>query len=452
MRKKITATILCAALLIPILSACDSTVEPKEPPIALAIVVGRRACSNDFTENMYAEIKEWVERAVYGGYVSIIVGDGEPFVLRAYGADEFPKNANNPQYMMNTLIPNRTKDILDYLKDTTTVRAVSDEIDLLGAIVQAERSLYADEASGLEKRIIVMDSGLPTAGFLNLQNMQITENSAENGDVEKIVSELSSVRGMLPDLKDIAVKWVGLGNVAAPQRLPNTIGVQLEELWRAVLRQSGAVFNDNDIRIKATGGSPNVYSEDDSGFPFVSPIYFDSFHPEFAAEIPPIVEPESEDEPLEEPPSLTITSEQVSFKPDQAVYTNETSALTVLETYAEWLKRYFDMYPEDSKVYVVGFIAKTRLDDSNRLNTRLSEQRAETVKETLVGLGISADKLVVIGLGENGGSYFRVDEFSNGVFDTAIAQQNRKVMLIPDLSDDAAKVLEIQQELENLRN
>jgi len=140
----------------------------------------------------------------------------------------------------------------------------------------------------------------------------------------------------------------------------------------------------------------------------------------------------------------------VSFKPDQAVYINENFARAVLQEYAEWLKAYFNMYP-NSKVFVVGFMAKVRLDDSNRLNTRLSEQRAETVAKTLLELGIPDEKLVIIGLGENGGSHFRIDEHPNGVFDTVIAQQNRKVMLIPDLSEDSIKVLEIKNELDALR-
>jgi len=147
---------------------------------------------------------------------------------------------------------------------------------------------------------------------------------------------------------------------------------------------------------------------------------------------------------------LTITSEQISFKPDQAVYMNESTARTVLQEYAEWLKTYFEAYP-DSKVYVVGFIAKVSPGNENRLRTTLSEQRAEAVKETLLEFGVPTEKLIVIGLGENGGSHFRVDEFPNGVFDTAVAQQNRKVMLIPDLSEDAVKVLEIKQELDTLR-
>jgi hypothetical protein len=227
-----------------------------------------------------------------------------------------------------------------------------------------------------------------------------------------------------------------LGNIAFPQRLPNTIAVQIEELWRAVLRESGAIFNDYDIRVIATGGVPNIYSEDEGGFPFVTPIFFDSFILEHTATVPP---------------SLTITSEQVSFKPDQPNFVNETAARHVLSRYADWLRTYFENYPH-SRVYLAGFMARVSQNNDNLLNTILSEQRAERVKEILVEFGIPETKLIVIGLGENGGSHFRVNEFPNGVFCTITAQQNRKVMLIPDISEDAARILAVKQELDAMRN
>ena len=452
--KRVIMVLLCILLVAATLSACDGNVKPDQPAIALAIIVGRRACSNDFTDSMYSEIREWVGRAVYGGYISVIVGDGEPLLTRTFGRDSFPESANSTQYM-NGLIEKRTNEVIGFIHDPS-LRAIAPEADLLGAIVQAERSLYADEASGLEKRIIIMDSGLPTAGFLNLQKIEVREKSAENGDIETIVSDLKSVRGILPDLTGISsIKWVGLGNVAYPQRLPNTIGIQIEELWRAVLRESGAVLTEGDIRIKAAGGVPNMFSEDEGGFPSVTTIFFDSYQPEHVVELSQI--PKSSlpakgcEEPLEKPTGLTISSEQVPFMPDQAVYANEEAAFLILQKYAEWLKTYFAAYP-GSNIYVVGFMANTRPDDNDRLNTSLSEQRAETVKGTLVDLGVSTERLVVMGIGINGGSHFRVDEFPNGVFDTVVAQQNRKVMLLPDISYDAALALAIKQELDSLRS
>jgi hypothetical protein len=250
--------------------------------------------------------------------------------------------------------------------------------------------------------------------------------------------------------------WVGLGNVAHPQRLPSTSGVQLEDLWRAVLRKSGATFDDGSIRISATGGTPIIGTEDKDGFPLVTTIYFG----DDGIVLPPPPPPpggnntgktEGSVEPPEPPPSLEILTDQVPFVPDQATFMSEAAARIALKKYADWLVKYFEAYP-DSTVYVVGFHARVSLDGGNRLNTGLSERRAETVRTTLIELGVPEDRLITVGLGINGGDHFRVDEFPNGTFNTTNAQQNRKVMLIPDLSDDAPILREVMAELDALRN
>ena len=453
--RRLIILLLSVVFVLTLLTACGNEIEPDEPPIALAIVVGRRAASNDFTEEMYNEVEVWVRRAVYGGTISIIISDGQPFVVKTFGADAFPTNARSRQYM-NNLIDRRTKEVMTFLRDSY-LRARSPEADVLNALVLAERSLDTVESYNLEQRIVMMDSGLPTAGFLNLHNIQIEEGSAENGGIDRIVSELSSRRGVIPNLSDISIQWIGLGNVSQPQQLPTTIGVQLEELWRALLRESYAVFEDRDIRIRATGGTPNVASEDEGGFPFVTPIFFCSFTPTDFIELPPLpASPmEGEDETIcviiDELPSITITSEQVAFVPNEDIFINEAAASLVLEAYVEWLIKYFDVFP-DSRVYIVGFHANLILNGGDRLDTRLSEQRAEAVGNVLATLGVAEERLVVVGLGINGGEHFRVDEFPNGVFCTVTAQANRKVMLIPDLSEDAEILLEVMEDIDALRH
>lgn len=437
MFKRIIMLLSSIASLLFMFSACSEP-EPNQPPIALSIIIGRRAASNEFTDDVYTEIEPWIRRAVYDGYISVIMSDGEPHVIKTYGRDIFPSNARSRQYM-NNLINSRTREVINFLRDPL-VRAVFNEADTLGSIVQAERSLNAVEARDLEKFIMIIDNGLPTTGFLNLQNIHLTENSAENGNIERIVAELTSIRGIIPDLTGVTLKWAGLGNVANPQRLPSTIGVQLEELWRAVLHESGAIFDERDIRIRATSGNANIASEDEGGFPYVTTLFFDSFQPSHLVNLPPISRNEGET------PSLPITSEQVSFIPDEAVFINEAVSRRILQEYANWLSRYFGVFP-NSNVYVVGFQARTSIENVNRFDTRLSEQRAETVRNTLIDLGVPQARLITVGLGTNGGSHFRVDEFPDGVFNTVVAQHNRRVLLINDMSEDAVKLREIMEEL-----
>jgi outer membrane protein OmpA-like peptidoglycan-associated protein len=257
-------------------------------------------------------------------------------------------------------------------------------------------------------------------------------------------------------LSNVTFRWIGgLGNVAHPQRLPSTIAVQLEDFWRAILRESGAMFNEQDIRVGANRGIPIVWSEDEDSVPFVTTILFGTTGIELPP-LPPIPDPIESDgddvEPLEPPPSLEILSDQVAFIPDQAVFMNETAARDALRAYASWLALYFETYSDSQHVYVVGFHARVNLNGGNRLNTGLSARRAEAVRSVLIEYGVPEGRLIAVGLGINGGDHFRVDEFPNGVFCTTTAQQNRKTMLIPDLSEDAPKLLEVMAELDALRN
>jgi outer membrane protein OmpA-like peptidoglycan-associated protein len=446
MRKKIIPLLLCLVLATTLLSACSSP-QPDAPPIALSIVLHRHPGANDFTDDMLNEIMPWVRRAVYGGYISIIIGDGDPQVIKIFNLEDFPTNARSRQYMDN-LITQRTTEVLNFLRDPN-VRGIVDEVDVLGGIVQAERSLNAADARGLERKIIVLGgNGIPTTGFFSLQEFRLEENSAENGYIDTFVSSLTARRGIIPPLENVRISMISLGNVAHPQRLPSTIGVQLEELWRAILRESGATFEDKDIRITAIGGEPIVFNEDDGG-PFVSTVFFDT--PIVLPPTPPIVIDEDGEAVPEYVPIFNILSDQVAFVPDQAIFRNENNARVVLQEYANWLVDYFEAFP-NSYVYVAGFHARLTQEGGNRLNTGLSERRAEAVRSVLIEFNpLLEGHLIAVGLGINGGTDFRVDEFQNGVFCNTQAQLNRKTMLIPAESEYAPLLREVIVELDALR-
>ena len=430
MFKKYAALFIRLVVMMAVFTSCAV----QEKPIGLAIVLGRHACANDFTDEAYKEIRELIKRAVYGGYISVIIGDGNPGVIQTYGTGIFPMNANNPKTMRDFTLE-RTEKVLEFLKNQDN-RAIVDGNDTLGAIVQAERSLKVEEAKGLEKHIVVMDTGVSTAGYLNLQNILIRENSEENGDIVKIVEKLKEYKGILPSLEGIHVKFIGFADVALPQQLPAPIEMQLLELWKAVLKVSGASFGDGDIKIKARGRVANVYSEDEGGFPFVSTIHFD----------PIIIDGL---DILKERKTITLSSEEISFKPGSDAFYDENSARRILDEYARLLHAYFQAYP-DAFVYVVGSTAKERLNDkAYMLETSLSEKRAKRVKEILAET-IPAHKMIEFGLGPNGGSW-RVDENSNGRFDTVLAQANRKTMILLNDSSTATEVLEVKNELDEMR-
>lgn len=135
-------------------------------------------------------------------------------------------------------------------------------------------------------------------------------------------------------------------------------------------------------------------------------------------------------------PPVDISMNVIQFKADSREYVNETAALATLEQYIDSFDVYFERYPE-GKIYLVGTIAKT--SSFAIIDTELSEQRANTVRNSFIQLGVDADKLIAIGIGAN--DPWRVDEWTDGYFDEALAKINRRVWIIPDQYDKQVNIV-----------
>ena len=146
-------------------------------------------------------------------------------------------------------------------------------------------------------------------------------------------------------------------------------------------------------------------------------------------------------------PPAEISLETVNFKANMAEYVDEDAANAVLSEYVSAFDRYFERYP-DGKVYLVGCIAKTAT--WSYTETELSLERAETVRQSLINLGVDGDRLVAMGIGIS--DPWRSDEWADGYFDEDIAKTNRRVWLIPDqYSEQVDMVLAVEAEIDSLR-
>lgn len=133
-------------------------------------------------------------------------------------------------------------------------------------------------------------------------------------------------------------------------------------------------------------------------------------------------------------PPLDITMDLVNFQPNLAVYVNEAEAEKVLYQYVASFNHYLTQYP-DGKIYLVGCIARTKNNDTvYDGDIALSENRAKTVMNTFIKLGIDKSKLEVIGIGPL--DPWREDEWADGYFNEAVAKNNRRVWVIPDQYTD----------------
>jgi outer membrane protein OmpA-like peptidoglycan-associated protein len=143
------------------------------------------------------------------------------------------------------------------------------------------------------------------------------------------------------------------------------------------------------------------------------------------------------------PPPMIIEQEDVKFYPDSAEYRNPKDAEKALAKYAEFLTQYFIENP-DTSVYLVGATANP-FDVSDDYKIELSKRRAQTVRNTLIDLGIDENKIIAVGVGSN--DPWREEDRKNGQLIRRIADRNRRVLLIPSNSPDIERILEIVSEL-----
>lgn len=223
-------------------------------------------------------------------------------------------------------------------------------------------------------------------------------------------------REALPDLTGITVYWLGRGQVAEPQKkLTPKQMKKLESIWKSVIEASAGEFEPNQY-ISAT-----AEEEENNKLPTVSVV-------DLPAEEPIAFGDEEQDETnlLSEP--VALTEERVKFVSDKAEYLDESKLKKTLKPIAKYLNN-------NQKVNIL--LAGTTAGDSNdKTAQELSEKRAETVKKTLVQLGVEQDRIITVGLGS--GDPWHV--YGAG-YEGKIASDNRKVVILDASSDNAKEIL-----------
>lgn len=398
---------------------------------AIVLVLGKHANAMEIPEDAYKHIEKILDDAVYGGYICAVIVDSNPTKVELIeDKNFFTEDARNPK-KLNERIRTRKAKIIKSLNELTVV-ADSKEVDLLAAIREAKNALSSNQAENAKnKKIVILDTGISTTGDLNFCDMDFLYSKP---DISEIVNQLKDYEGIgvLPNLNGIDVTFIGtdegLAEVAYPQLASTTDKKFIRDLWSNVITACDA----DSVNFESAAGwnIPNEYTEDDkSKYKYVSVISF--FHDKVIdfSEIPSYDPNNPDKQPdLPDPPSIEIKleSQTVGFEPDTYEYINEQNAKNILRPYADELKEFFKYYP-DEKIWIIGTTAE--VTKGERGGYDLSFKRAETVKNTLVyEFGIPSDNLLTIGMG----CVFpwKVDEFSDGSFDTNVAQANRAVFLL----------------------
>lgn len=396
MKKRIITICLIVIVIITGLIICKTKCPPPET-YSTCFAIGN---TNNVKQPNVNILKEELDIALSNkSEYSLVIIDGESDELSDSGNLKYPyrildSESNNKQYLNEQL-----NKMLDF-------KPQNDEIDILKALDTAASSIDKDADY---KKIVVYSSGISTAGKLNfLQNPDWL--IADPNDIIELLEKQEA----LPDLKGIEVIWYGLNHVEGGQnKLDDFQYYRLKCLWAAILKASGAEFEDIDMIFNEKASTINEESLiDKTDFPKVSIVDFDDI--------------------------IIFTEEDFSFIPGTSKLEKPENVIEILKPIAEDIKN--AGYPF---FYIIGSTASI---DTKEECIRLSDERAETIKKFLCDLGIPEQCLKPYGIGReyiDDDYTWRInDMYSNGNLNSKLAQKNRKVMLIPVDSNSGKEFIE----------
>ncbi len=404
MKKLLLSLLLVMVMSLGLLAGCSNQ---ENPQIALAVVVGKHGNSMEIPLNA-PSIKEAIYNSCYTyGSVAFVSVDGNPKVYY---------QANIPEPEVGGLTENKKQSIADgyteqLLREIQHASPEAAEVNTLKAIQQAALTLQGSSESS-DKVMVIMDSGLSTVGYLDF-----TKGLLE-ADVENIVEALKEAEA-IPNLKDVRIVWMFNGQTAKPQKeLSERQKKKLQEIWTAILLEGGA---------KEVNYASDIASElSDEVFPAVSLVDVEARSIDMDIEERTSVE-SIIDEPIE---TVVLDNTSVQFVGDKAVFVDKEVAMSHIKKLAEQLL----MYP-DNKVYVIGTTASGNREFCNQL----SIDRAQTVTDALIDMGVPESQLIPMGLGFE--DPWHIDDLDDsGRQIESKAYQNRKVLIVDINGDDAEKL------------
>ena len=404
MKKLLLSLLFVMVMSLGLLTGCSNT---DNSEIALAVVVGKHGNSMEIPLNA-PSIKEAIYNSCYTyGSVAFVSVDGNPKVYY---------QANIPEPEVGGLTENKKQSIANgyteqLLREIQHAYPEVAEVDTLKAIQQAAFTLQGSSESA-DKVMVIMDSGLSTVGYLDFTK------SLLEADVQSIVEALKEAEA-IPNMQDASVVWMFIGQTASPQQeLSERQKKKLQEIWTAILLEGGA---------KEVTFASDIASElSEELFPGVSLVDVEerSINVDTEERIPVEI---IIDEPIE---TVVLDNTSVQFVGDKAVFVDKEVAMSHIKELAEQLL----MHP-DNKVYVIGTTASGNREFCNQL----SIDRAQTVTDALIVMGVPESQLIPMGLGFE--DPWHIDDLDDsGRQIESQACQNRKVLIVDVNGNDAKKL------------
>lgn len=302
-------------------------------------------------------LEKYIRGAKEGsGYLAFIGLDGKPFIQKqekeenSKGDERRVKKENNSFVNQN-------------MEELESIKAKSDEVDILKSFEKAGEAFKKNINKDLPNVVVFVGNGISTKGDINF-----TENSLESLDLNNYESWLEK-NTTIPDLKNVnKVIWYNFDKVSDPQmEFPGgTFNNNLQEFYTKLLKKAG-------VKEIVFEGSLDEENAPSSGLPKVTSV-----------KLPP--------KPKYGAGDSAQISADVLFKPGTSQFSGDPASNDQVKEIVNSMKS------SDLCVTITGYTANYQTNDEGG-NDKLAKNRAEAMKNVLVNLGCSADRITTEGVG-----------------------------------------------------
>ena len=401
---KVALCALCAALAL-FASGCSGE---DTAPSSVAIVASNVSNQEVYPYELLGDAL--AETASTGGWVDVLIADGHPRTVLEGGVQSAAASSTAAQVRAT-----QAQAIAEaFVNEAAGAQAQCAETDVLGGLSAAAASLAQAPGS---HTVHLFSSLLSTAGVVNLAEHPEWVSAPAGSDItseELHARVVEQLKPLLPDMSCVSkVVIYGAGVTAGDQAAPNTAQTNdLKDLWSQILLAC-------DVGEVQYVTAPLSGKETEGAYP-VSTVELPQVTVD--VEIPQAPEPEPAAEPVA---VVTFDDTSVPFVPDTAELADPDAARQAVAELASTMANY-----PTSTVTLVGSTAGCPWREDHGVSLGL--ERAQAVAKMLTDAGVSAERITVIGLGDQSNDLVKhvPDILADGTQDKAAAQQNRRVVAV----------------------
>ena len=405
---KVALCALCAALAL-FASGCS---DEDTAPSSVAIVASNVSNQEVYPYELLGDAL--TETASTGGWVDVLIADGHPRTVLEGGVQSAAASSTAAQVRAT-----QAQAIAEaFVNEAAGAQAQCAETDVLGGLSAAAASLAQAPGS---HTVHLFSSLLSTAGVVNLAEHPEWVSTPAGSDItseELHARVVEQLKPLLPDMSCVSkVVIYGAGVTAGDQAAPNTAQTNdLKDLWSQILLACGV----DEVQYVT---APLSGKETEGAYP-VSVVELPQVTVD--VEIPQASQPEPEPEPVAEPVAVvSFDDTTVPFVPDTAELADPDAARQAVAELASTMADY-----PTSTVTLVGSTAGCPWREDH--GVPLGLERTQAVAKMLTEAGVGAERITVIGLGDQSNDLVKhvPDILADGTQDKAAAQQNRRVVAI----------------------